>query len=349
MPKSPFENMSNPLTKVEQLKAVSKTESIGFMSLLLVKKVVERTAKNGSPFMTVDLADKTGSFGIVIFQDTPYFAFFKTEAPEGSAILLTGTTAYYQERFSPRVMDIRRLTKEEQKNYPMEDLISASTENPIAMWDEIQAHVAKIKDEALRKTVLTVLEEEGDKFKIYPGGSSMHHAYRHGLMEHTLHLLRVAEALFPIYPEVNQDLTRAGLVLHDMGKVYEYDYDMTAKFSKLGTLHGHVVIGYRLARGAGLKNGLDAELLARLEHIILSHQGELDFGSPVRPATPEAVFVSYIDDMDAKMGAVQNALRQAGEKDEFADVPALAKSMGMGSKARLLLTPIGGDAANTGQ
>ena len=342
---SVFDSIQTPLTKVEQLKAVDSKQSVGFLSLLLVKKVTERNAKNGSTFLTVDFADKTGSFGIVIFGDTPYFQFFKAEAPEGSIVLLTGTTAYYQERFSPKVVEIRRLSKEEYPQYPVADLITSSTENPQEMWKELLAFVEKIKDEKLRKTVLTVLEDDEEKIKIYPAGSSMHHAYRHGLMEHTLHLTRDVDALLPLYKEVHADLARAGVVLHDIGKVYEYDYEMTAKFSKLGTLHGHVVIGYRLARAAGLKAGLDPELLERLEHIILSHQNDLEYGAAVRPATPEAVFVAYIDNLDAKMGAVQNALRLAGENDEFVDAPMLAKS-NPGTKARLLVRPVGGNVPN---
>jgi 3'-5' exoribonuclease len=333
---SVFDNIDTPLTKVDQLKAVDPRQSVGFMSLLLVKKIGEKTAKNGSTFLTVDFADKTGSFGVVIFGDSPYFGFFKTEAPEGSAVLLTGTTAYYNDRFSPKIVDLRKLSTEEQKKYQMEDLITASTENPIAMWEELQSFIAKIQDEKLRQTVTSILEDEADKFKIFPAGSGMHHAYRHGLMEHTLHLARVADALLPLYPEVHADLVRAGVVLHDMGKIYEYTYEMTAKFSKLGTLHGHVVIGYRLARAAGLKAGLNPELLERLEHIILSHQGELEFGAAVRAATPEAVFVSLTDNLDAKMGAVQNALLTAAGSDEFVDVGALGKSAGM-SKGRLLV------------
>ena len=335
-----FDALQTPLTKVEQLKAIDSKQSIGFLSLLLVKKVSERTAKNGSTFLTVDLADRTGSFGIVIFTDTPYFQFFKTEAPEGSIVLLTGTTAYYQDRFSPKVIEIRRVTKEEYDQYPVADLITSSTENPQEMWKELQVFIKKIEDPALLKTVQIVLEEEGEKFKIYPAGISLHHAYRHGLMEHTLHLARVVDALLPLYKEVNADLARAGVVLHDMGKIYEYDYDMTLKFSKLGTLHGHVVIGYRMARTAGLKAGLAPELLERLEHIILSHQNDLEYGAAVRPATPEAVFVAHIDNFDAKMGAVQNALRTAGENEEFMDAPILAAKSGGGSKARLLVKPI---------
>lgn len=331
---SPFDQVEPPLTKVDQLKAIDPKKSVGFAALLLVKKVSERTAKNGSPFLTVDLGDKTGNFGIVIFGDTPYFPFFKTEAVEGSILLLTGVTAYYQDRFSPKIIELRKLSIEELAQYPTADLITSSSENPIAMWEELQAFIKKIKEEKLRATVEKVLEEVEEDFRIYPAGISMHHAYRHGLLEHTLHVARVADALLPLYKEVDEDLTRAGVVLHDVGKLKEYTYDMTMKFARPGVMEGHVVIGYRMARSAALKVGLDEDRLERLEHIILSHQGPKEFGSPVLAATPEAIFVSYIDNLDAKMGAVQQALRMAGENEEFTERPLPIL------ETRLLLRPV---------
>lgn len=331
---SGLDGLTTPLSKVGQLKSIDPRESVGFMSLLLIKKISEKTAKNGAPYLVVVFSDKTGEFASTVFSDTPYFQLFKTEAPEGAVVLLTGATAYYQERFSPKVVDVRALGKEEQKNYPMHELVDASAENPIDMWAELQRFIAKIEHEKLRDTVNKALEEAGEKFKSHPAARAMHHAYRHGLLEHTLHVCRVADALLPLYREIHGDLVRAGVVLHDIGKVIEFDYEMTTKYSKLGTLHGHVVIGYRMARAAALKAGLEPQLLERLEHIILSHQGELEFGAAVKAATPEAVFVSLIDNLDAKMGAVQNALRLGGENDSFTEViPAL------GSK--ILLEPIG--------
>jgi len=328
MADTPLDSLQMPLTKVSQLKTIAPNQPVGFTSLLLVKKVAERTAKNGATFLTADLGDKTGMFGVVIFSDSPYYTFFKTEAPEGAVILFTGTTAYYQDRFSPKVMDLRLVTKDEYAKYPIDDLISTSTENPIAMWEELQAFIAKIQNEKLRATVENALAEVGDAFKTHPAAKAMHHAYRHGLLEHTLHIARDCEALLPFYKEVHSDLARAGVVLHDIGKVYELDYDMTTKYSRVGTLHGHVVIGYRIVRSAGLKASLDADLLERLEHIILSHQGELEFGAPVKAATPEALFVSMIDNLDAKMGAMQSALRSGGDNDEFSEkIPALGAKM----------------------
>ena len=159
----------------------------------------------------------------------------------------------------------------------------------------------------------------------------MHHAYRHGLLEHTVHMARAAGALLPLYREVDPDLALAGILLHDIGKTIEYTGALAPRRSRRGILQGHVVLGYQLVRKAGLKAKLDSDRLERLEHIILSHQGEMEWGAAALAATPEAVFVSLIDNLDAKMGMVQRALRQAAAGEEFSER--------LGNAAHRALTP----------
>jgi 3'-5' exoribonuclease len=332
---NPFESLQTPLTKVSQIKAIDAKQSVAFASLLLVRKIVEKQAKNGAPFLIVELADKTGSFAQMVFSDSPYFNFFKSEAPEGSVITLMGMTGYYQDRLSPKILEAHLIPADDYHKYPVEELVAASTENPLALWEELNKIIAGISHEQLRQTVTFAITAIEPQFRIWPAGVSVHHAYRHGLMEHTVHVLRAALALLPLYPEVDRDLALAGIVLHDLGKVEEYTFDNITKFGRVGILHGHVVVGYRMARQSGLKAGLDAERLERLEHIVLSHQGKKEWGAAVMPSTPEAVFVSLVDNLDAKMGAVQAALRAGSENSDFSErIAAL--------EAPLLLTPVGG-------
>jgi 3'-5' exoribonuclease len=161
----------------------------------------------------------------------------------------------------------------------------------------------------------------------------MHHAYRHGLLEHTVHMARAAKALLPLYAEADPDLTMAGILLHDTGKTIEYEGTLVTKRGRRGILQGHVVLGYQLVRKAALRAKLDPERTERLEHIILSHQGQLEWGAAAMAATPEAVLVSMIDNLDAKMGMVQRALRNAPAGEEFSE-----KLLGL--DAPLLLTPV---------
>ncbi len=295
-----------------------------FKSVLLVKKVAIKIAKNGSEFLSVELADKTGSFNVICFSDTAAFRFFH-DSKDGCVVKVEGVTEYYQNRFSPKVTSVIELSEEQIiEGNLLQNIVDTSNEDPVMLWEELCSGIEKINNTELRETVKVSLSYIEEKFKNTPGGLSMHHAYRHGLMEHTVHILRSGIALLPIYPEVNADLVIAGIILHDIGKTLEYEGDLVSKKSKDGRLFGHIVIGYRYVRKAGIKAKLNPDLLDRLEHIILSHQGQLEWGAAVLPSTPEAVFVSLIDNLDAKMGMVQNALNKTPDEQQFSDfIPGL--------------------------
>jgi len=290
-----------------------------FASVLVVRKVTGKTAANGNPFLSVELGDRTGSFSCTVFNDSPAFESLRGAA-EGSVVRIEGKIDSYQGRLSPRLARAAALTPEELAAPDLiAHLVERSPEDPAVMAAECNAFVERIARPELRATVRVVLDELGDGFFAAPAAISMHHAYRHGLLEHTVHMARAAAALLPLYPEVDADLALAGILLHDTGKTIEYEGALATKRSRRGVLQGHVVLGYQLVRRAALKAKLDLELSERLEHIILSHQGELAWGAAALAATPEAVFVSMIDNLDARMGMVQQALRQASPEAEFSD------------------------------
>jgi len=290
-----------------------------FASVLVVRKVTGKTAANGNPFLSVELGDRTGSFSCTVFNDSPAFESLRGAA-EGSVVRIEGKIDSYQGRLSPRLARAAALTPEELAAPDLiAHLVERSPEDPAVMAAECNAFVERIARPELRATVRAVLDELGDGFFAAPAAISMHHAYRHGLLEHTVHMARAAAALLPLYPEVDADLALAGILLHDTGKTIEYEGALATKRSRRGVLQGHVVLGYQLVRRAALKAKLDLELSERLEHIILSHQGELAWGAAALAATPEAVFVSMIDNLDARMGMVQQALRQATPEAEFSD------------------------------
>lgn len=318
-----------PLSSVRDLKALDPAASgRPFASLLVVKKLAPKTASNGNTFFSVDLGDRTGSFGCTIFGDSPVFETFKAGG-EGAVIRVEGKIDFYQGRLSPKLGRAVMLTEAE-LGAPglLDNLVELAPENADALWAEFNGFIESITHPELRATVRAVFEEIGSTFRWSPAAVAMHHAYRHGLLEHTTHMARACQALLPLYPEVDGDLAMAGTLLHDTGKAIEYEGTLATKRSRRGILHGHVVLGYQLARKAGMKVKLDAEQLERLEHIILSHQGELEWGAAVYAATPEAVFVSMIDNLDAKMGMVQRALRQADPAAEFSErLPGLSSQL----------------------
>lgn len=310
-----------PLRTVREIKAFDKGGGETFASVLLVRRVTTRTAKNGNSYVTVELGDKTGSFSQNVFSDHPAFELL-SGAREGAVVRLEAKVDYFQDRLSPRLLRAEAITADQLAGSSvLANLVETAPEDADRLWTELQEHIAAIRHAELRATVQALFDEVGAEFRVAPAAVAMHHAYRHGLLEHTVHMARAARALLPLYPEVDADLAIAGVLVHDTGKVIEYQGDLVTTRSRRGLLQGHVVLGYQLVRKAGMKAKLAPDLLERLEHIVLSHQGELEWGAAVLAASPEAVFVAKVDDLDAKMGMVQRLLRQAGEApaDEFSE------------------------------
>ncbi len=318
--------------RVDQLKTTPVGRERPFHGVFLLKRATPRTGKNDSRFLVVELGDKTGSFQFVCFDNSPQHSLL-TEIAEGSVVEVRGITGFYQDRFSPKITHIAPASDEAiEQSGCLEGLIETCPENPDDLWKELIQFTESLQNPELRQTVSNVWEELGDWFRNAPAALSMHHAYRHGLLEHTVHMARAAKVLLPLYSEVHADLAMAGILTHDVGKVLEYEGDATTRKRRKGILQGHVVLGYRIVRKAAIRAKLSASLIERLEHIILSHQGELEWGAAVIAATPEAVFVSMVDNLDARMGMVQYLLRQNPGTQEFSEYH-------MGLKSPLLLTP----------
>lgn len=310
------------MNTVAELKEAPKDQKLPFEAVLVLRKTAIKKARNDSEFLMVELGDKTGVFQIVCFANNSNYQMFMN-MPEGTILRVQGQTEYYQNRFSPSIVNVDKLPDEEVSRYA-EQLVETAPISLNELWKEFQKLLESIKNEELRKTVEEAVRELGDDFKTVPGAISMHHAYRSGLLEHTVRMGWATAALLPLYPEVHKDLAMAGVLLHDIGKCLEYTQGMATRKSQAGYLQGHVVLGYRCARRAAMKVKLDEKLLERLEHIILSHQGELEWGAAVKAATPEAVFVSMVDNLDAKMGMVQHALRATPKTEDFSEhVPGL--------------------------
>jgi 3'-5' exoribonuclease len=317
---------------IQELKQLDANLAVPFRGIYILRRKSTRTARNGNPFLSVELGDSGGSFNANCFGDSPVFTACDG-APEGSIVRISGTTEYYQERFSPKLKAAEVIDAAEADT---EGVLSQLVEIPPESDDELWAHIveaiAAIEHPQLRETVQRVMDETEKQFRTGTAAISMHHAYRHGLLEHTTHMVRACRALLPLYPQVDGDLAIAGIILHDIGKLEEYQGDFAAKVSRIGILQGHVVLGFRTARKAAIQSKLNADLTERLEHIILSHQGEKEWGAAAMAATPEAVFVSMVDNLDAKMGMVQRVLRNTPEGEEFSEYLA-------GLQTRVLVTP----------
>jgi 3'-5' exoribonuclease len=317
---------------VQELKALDRELAVPFRGIFLLRRKTTKTARNGNPFLSCEFGDASGSFTANCFGDSPLYTALDP-ADENSIVRIAGTTEYYNERFSPRLTagEVIRADNAAEEG-ALDQLIEIPPESEATLWQDLEDAIAAIAHPQLRETVQRVIDETEASLRTTPAAINMHHAYRHGLLEHTVHMLRAARALLPLYPEVDADLALAGIALHDIGKIEEYEGEFSAKTSRIGTLQGHVVIGFRVARKAALQTGLNPDLTERLEHIILSHQGEKEWGAAAMAATPEAVFVSMVDNLDAKMGMVQRVLRNTPKGEAFSKfLPGL--------QTRVLITP----------
>lgn len=313
---------------VADLRATNRTSGEEFESLLILRKISTRTARNDNSYLAVELGDKTGCFTANIFADSPLNETVRS-AGEGAVLWVVAKVEFFQGRLSPRLQQVRALSEEElEAAGGLDALVESTPEDVEALRAEMASLMARIEHEPLRRTVELALESVQDKFYTVPAAVAMHHAYRSGLLEHTVHVTRAAVALLPLYPEVCADLVIAGCLVHDVGKALEYAGALTARKTRTGQLQGHVVLGYRIVRRAALTAKLSEDLLERLEHIVLSHQGELEWGAAVMAATPEAVFVSMVDNLDARMGMVQRALRSSADDVAFSEyLPGLKSSL----------------------
>ncbi|MDR3143489.1 MAG: HD domain-containing protein [Puniceicoccales bacterium] len=302
-----------------ELKAIGGDKEVRFTSVLLLRKVETRHARNGSEYLKIELGDKSGSFGCTCFESHSSFTFFKT-SKAGEILQVEGMNRYYQGNFNPDLVSVKPLSEAEIVEGNWRALLTEGPEEAKeALAEEFWRQVENIQHESLRETIRSVFQELGEGWMISPAARSMHHAYPCGLLEHTVHVVRAGIALLPLYPEIQADLAIAGMLAHDVGKVLEYTNDSVPERTKLGTLQGHIILGYRLVRKAALKNKLDPELTERLEHMVISHQGEPEWGAAVRPATPEAVFVSLVDNLDAKMGMVKHLLQNTPPNASFSE------------------------------
>ena len=180
------------------------------------------------------------------------------------------------------------------------------------------AFAGKIQHPALQKLLSAFFDDDKTRelFKRAPAAKGFHHSYIGGLLEHTLSVTRLLDAVSGHYTGLNRDLILAGGILHDIGKIHEFTYDRLIDYSNEGRLIGHIVMGVEMidAKIASIPD-FPPQLAMELRHIILSHHGVLEFGSPKRPKTVEALFVHHIDDLDAKVNAFRETIRDADDPD----------------------------------
>ena len=266
----------------------------------------------GEPFIALSLQDRTGHIRARILHDA---ARFRDEFDSGDFVKATGRTEVFAGRVQLVVEQIRRVNPDQDKSYGFreEDCILSAARPAEEMWGELEQLIQHVRDPFIRELLQRITRQHADKLRVWPAALTVHHAYRGGFLEHILSVARSALTLGAAYG-ADQDLLTAGALLHDIGKLEELDYDRTTSYTRDGNLVGHVTLGTMMVRAetTAIPDFPDT-LRAQIEHLIVSHHGRKEFGSPVEPMTIEAMILSAADDLDAKINQVRQALAEDGE------------------------------------
>src|ERR1700722_20266788 len=272
-----------------------------------------RDKKQGGQFLALTVSDKTGSLEARMWDDV-------TEAiatcDEGCYVKVQGDISKYQGKFQ---ITLKKLRLAAESEIDPKDFQPSSKFDVEEMWGELRGYVSAFKNSELRRLVFAFLDDEqiGPAFKAAPAAKRLHHAWLGGLLEHVLTLVRVCLGAAPFYPEVDADLLVTGAILHDIGKIRELSWASSFSYTLEGQMIGHISIAHGTLRERAQAMAAFPEKLAMLvEQMIFSHHGKYEFGSPNRPMTPEAILLSALDDLEAKMQALRNefAASQASGK-----------------------------------
>ena len=277
--------------------------------IYIVKDPILRSTTKGDLYIAMFLCDRSGQLNGRMWQASE--AIYNA-LPKPGFVQIQGRSELYQNNLQIVVNSISVVDKSKIK---IEDFLARTDKDVEKMFDEIKEILGRIQNSNIKMLLREFLSDEElmKKFKNAPAAMKLHHSYIGGLIEHTYTMLKVADSILSLYPQVQADLVRAGIFLHDIGKTEELEYDMVFSYTDSGQLIGHIAQGLLIlkqkADGLAAKGkAIDKTILDAIGHIIISHHGQYEFGSPKLPATAEAYMVNYIDDMDAKIGQVTEAI-----------------------------------------
>ncbi|MCX5831858.1 MAG: HD domain-containing protein [Deltaproteobacteria bacterium] len=269
-------------------------------------------SQKGAPYLNVRLKDKTGELDGKIWDNAREWdkAFKK-----GDIVRIEARSANYKNVIQLSIMELKKAADED---ITLSDYLPAARRDGGEMLAELMIIVESVDNPHLKALLNAFFRDEeiADLFKRAPAAKGFHHIYLGGLLEHTLSVARLLDLACAQYEGIDRDLLLTGGILHDIGKIYELSYGRTVDYTDEGRLVGHIVMGAEMVdkRIAALED-FPAHLALKLRHVMLSHHGDLEYGSPKRPKTVEALIVHFMDDLDAKVNAFQEFIAAAPDDE----------------------------------
>ncbi len=277
-----------------------------------------RANRQGNSYLLLQLQDRTGTISAMRWNADERLA---DRFPKGSFLRVQGIAQLHNGNLQIIVNQMQRVEPEEVQLEDFDALDKAVNEE---QWHVLLGCIGTIKDHTVRVICESIVKDSvlSERLKIAPAGIKAHHAYPGGLLEHIVSLMRLGEACASLYPELDRDLLIAAALVHDLGKTEELAFENELTYSDPGQLLGHLVQGVVLLERIAVdlrKDGveLDGNKLLRLEHIVVSHHGSLEHGSPKVPMTMEALAFHYLDEMDAKLNAAKEQIVQDRSGDAW--------------------------------
>jgi 3'-5' exoribonuclease len=298
--------MSDPKQLIE---LADGEDFVGFYAL----KRCDLREFDGGERLDIEISDATGSIPGVVWEDA---RMIHGTLQKGGAVKVMGRLGSYRDR--PQVR-IDRIRPAEEGEYDPDAFLPVTPRDRDDLMVRLRDHVASITDPWLSKLVALIFDNEKfvDLYARAPGGVRWHHPYIGGLLEHSIGVTDICSDVAARRPELNRDLLVLAGLLHDSGKIREFDIGTTIEYSNQGRLEGHIVIGERFVRNTCDKfEGFPDELKLLLSHLLLSHQGRNEFATPVEPMIPEAFVLYHADEIDSKLNAVDRIIdrsRKAGD------------------------------------
>jgi 3'-5' exoribonuclease len=270
--------------------------------------------KTGEPYLALTLGDRSGQLEAKMWDNVDD----ALEAFEQDDFLkIKGLINKYKQRFQLTIHKLRKLGEAE---IEFDDYLPKTTKDIDVLWQTLADFVATFQNPHLRSLVQAFMAdpEIATAYRNAPAAKTLHHAYIGGLLDHVVSLFRSCDLMCRNYPQVNRDLLLTGAFLHDIGKIHELTFKRSFSYTTRGQLLGHMIIELEMLQAKlALVPGFPDELKTMIEHLIISHHGEYEFGSPKLPMFPEALMLHYLDDLDSKM----EAMRAQFEREAILDGP----------------------------
>lgn len=288
-----------------------------FDCFFLVLAKQQRLTKTGKPYLNLILGDKTGQLEARVWEpNDPRIA---REFEKGSIVKVRGSASRFDDRIQMKVDQLRlALTGEAEKT----DLLPATQYDVQELWQQLGEFVKSFTNADLKRLLDTIFSnpELVQAFSEAPAARQLHHAWLGGLLEHVVSLLRLADKVAAHYPLLDRDLLLTGVILHDIGKTRELSWNLGFDYTVEGTLLGHIQFGTEMVdKAVAQLPGFPERLRTLVIHMILAHHGKLEFGSPKLPMIPEALVLNFVDDLDAKMQAMQSEFDKCEREGKSAE------------------------------